>query len=276
MAIVGGFDVHRVQITFDYLDTDTGEASTGQIRPATRAILRRWLAERFAAQPDVAFAVEGCTGWRFVVEELTARRSRGPPRRARRHRDPARTQAAREDRPRPSTTGLGRREPAPLLAGLKVVRPRDCCGRSTLTSAPADARAIHDPAVAQQTGPLLTGGPLTDKGSPAAACAPCGGEQVDGPRRKQVVSGRIPRRLGRRVLRARSTTRPTAACGPERLHRHAHQRQDDADQTREEQGAHHAAANDEEPEQRAGEHAGSATRAAATARAGSRSRRWRR
>lgn len=70
MAIVGGFDVHRAQITFDYLDTDTGEVSTGQIRPATRTMLRRWLAERFADRADVAIAVEGCTGWRFVVEEL--------------------------------------------------------------------------------------------------------------------------------------------------------------------------------------------------------------
>jgi hypothetical protein len=36
MAIVGGFDMHRSQITFDCLDTETGEVSTGQIRPATR------------------------------------------------------------------------------------------------------------------------------------------------------------------------------------------------------------------------------------------------
>src|SRR6266571_2158324 len=69
MAIVGGFDVHRAQITFDYMDTDSGEVSTGQIRPATRPILRSWLA-RFRGRDDVAFAVEGCTGWRFVVEEL--------------------------------------------------------------------------------------------------------------------------------------------------------------------------------------------------------------
>jgi transposase len=71
MGIVGGFDVHRAQITFDYLDTETGEVSTGQIRPATRTVLREWLAERFAERNDVAFAVEGCTGWRFVVEEMT-------------------------------------------------------------------------------------------------------------------------------------------------------------------------------------------------------------
>lgn len=69
MAIVGGFDVHRAQITFDYLDTETGEITTGQIRPATRLALRHWLS-RFAGRVDVAFAVEGCTGWRFVVEEL--------------------------------------------------------------------------------------------------------------------------------------------------------------------------------------------------------------
>ncbi len=70
MAIVGGFDMHRAQITFDYLDTETGELGTGQIRPATRANLRRWLGERFAGRTDAAIALEGCTGWRFVVEEL--------------------------------------------------------------------------------------------------------------------------------------------------------------------------------------------------------------
>ena len=70
MTIVGGFDVHRAQITFDYVDTDTGELSTGQVRPATRAVLRKWLVQRFDGRADVAFAVEGCTGWRFVVEEL--------------------------------------------------------------------------------------------------------------------------------------------------------------------------------------------------------------
>jgi transposase len=70
MRIVGGFDVHRAQITFDYLDTVTGEVNAGQIRPATREVLRGWLSDRFGARGGVAFAVEGCTGWRFVVEEL--------------------------------------------------------------------------------------------------------------------------------------------------------------------------------------------------------------
>jgi len=71
MPIVGGLDIHRKQITFDYLDTVTGEVRRGQIVPADRAHLRAWLA-RFAGRDEVAFAVEGCTGWRYVAEELAA------------------------------------------------------------------------------------------------------------------------------------------------------------------------------------------------------------
>ena len=71
MPIVGGLDIHRKQLTFDYLDTVTGEVKRGQIAPADRAHLRAWLA-RFAGRDDVAFALEGCTGWRYVAEELAA------------------------------------------------------------------------------------------------------------------------------------------------------------------------------------------------------------
>jgi transposase len=71
MSIVGGLDIHRKQITFDYLDTATGQVRRGQVSPADRAHLRAWLA-RFAGRQDVAFAVEGCTGWRYVAEELAA------------------------------------------------------------------------------------------------------------------------------------------------------------------------------------------------------------
>jgi transposase len=71
MPIVGGLDIHRKQLTFDYLDTVTGEVRRGQIAPADRGHLRAWLA-RFADRDDVAFAVEGCTGWRYVAEELAA------------------------------------------------------------------------------------------------------------------------------------------------------------------------------------------------------------
>jgi transposase len=69
MSIVGGFDVHRKQITFDYLEVETGQVWCGQIAPADRAHLAGWL-ERFAGRGDVEFAVEGCTGWRYVAEEL--------------------------------------------------------------------------------------------------------------------------------------------------------------------------------------------------------------
>ena len=43
MGIVGGFDLHRRQITFDYLDSDSGETSRGQIKPASRVEVREWL-----------------------------------------------------------------------------------------------------------------------------------------------------------------------------------------------------------------------------------------
>ncbi len=102
MTVVGGIDVHRAQLTFDYVDLDSGEVFRGRIMPADRARLRRWL-ERFTDQTGVAFALEGCTGWRYVVEELqragiethvaepaeTAAR-RGPKRRAKTDRTDAR------------------------------------------------------------------------------------------------------------------------------------------------------------------------------------------
>src|SRR6266536_3444217 len=77
MPIVGGLDIHRKQITFDYLDTVTGEVRRGQITPADRAHLRAWLA-RFAGRDDVAFAMEGCTGWRYVAGEPAAAASGTP------------------------------------------------------------------------------------------------------------------------------------------------------------------------------------------------------
>ena len=43
----------------------------GEIRPATRKSLRCWLGEH-CPEGDAEFALEGCTGWRYVVEELAA------------------------------------------------------------------------------------------------------------------------------------------------------------------------------------------------------------
>jgi transposase len=70
MAIVGGLDLHRKQVTFDVVDTATGACERGRIAPANRDSFRRWLAG-FEGQL-VDLAVEGCTGWRFVVEECRA------------------------------------------------------------------------------------------------------------------------------------------------------------------------------------------------------------
>ncbi|HTX94946.1 MAG TPA: hypothetical protein VME67_08895 [Mycobacterium sp.] len=62
--------MHRQQITFDYVDDD-GLVHFGQIRPAMRKTLRDGLAKH-CPNGDGEFAVEGCTGWRYVSEELAA------------------------------------------------------------------------------------------------------------------------------------------------------------------------------------------------------------
>jgi transposase len=100
MAIVGGLDIHRRQITYDYLDTGSGETCRGQLSPATRLELRAWLEQFHGQQAD--FAVEATTGWRFVAEELEraglaahlaepadTRALRGPKRRAKTDRTDA-------------------------------------------------------------------------------------------------------------------------------------------------------------------------------------------
>src|SRR5256884_455508 len=56
MPIVGGLDIHRKQLTFDYLDTETGEVKRGPVAPADRAHLRARPA-RFARPDGRAFAL---------------------------------------------------------------------------------------------------------------------------------------------------------------------------------------------------------------------------
>jgi transposase len=108
MTIVGGLDVHRRQITFDYLDTETGQVRRGRIAPADRQLLRRWL-ETVTGRP-AAFAVEACTGWRFVVEEL--RRAGVEAHLA----EPADTAAARGPKRRAKTDRADARQLRQLLA----------------------------------------------------------------------------------------------------------------------------------------------------------------
>ncbi len=69
MRIVCALDVHRRQITYAIVDVRSGEMSRGRITPATRESVREWLA-RFDGVDEVGFALEGTTGWRFVVEEV--------------------------------------------------------------------------------------------------------------------------------------------------------------------------------------------------------------
>ena len=60
MGIVGGLDIHRRQITFDYLDERSGETRHGRIAPADRMLLRGWLQKLLGdAGTPAAFAVEG-------------------------------------------------------------------------------------------------------------------------------------------------------------------------------------------------------------------------
>jgi len=70
MTIVMGLDQHRAQITYDLLDTETGEVRGGRIRPGDRESVRGFLG-RFAGSELVA-ALEATTGWRFLAEELEA------------------------------------------------------------------------------------------------------------------------------------------------------------------------------------------------------------
>ena len=75
MSMVCGLDLHRQQITFDALEVESGEVWRGRIWQPDRERFRRWLRQDVAARAHggpVALAVEGCTGWRYVVEEITA------------------------------------------------------------------------------------------------------------------------------------------------------------------------------------------------------------
>ena len=113
MSIVGGLDIHRRQITFDYLDTETGAIERGRIAPADRQHVRKWLA-RFDDDHDVAFALEGCSGWRFVVEEL--RRAGVEAHLA----EPADTAALRGRKKRAKTDRADARLQRELLAGGRL------------------------------------------------------------------------------------------------------------------------------------------------------------
>ena len=113
MPIVGGLDIHRKQLTFDYLDTVTGEVKRGQIAPADRAHLRAWLV-RFAG---------GSTSrsrWRGAPAGATSRRSWPQPvsRRTSPSRPIPRSPGAASGTPRPTRPTRGTSGSCSPRAGL--------------------------------------------------------------------------------------------------------------------------------------------------------------
>jgi hypothetical protein len=121
MAIVAGFDVHRAQITFDALDTETGEVHRGRI-PADRESVRGWVG-RFVDQ-WVDVAVEACTGWLFVCEAL--REAGAVPQLAETAETRARrgSKATRQDRPPGRALAAHAAGGGPAARGLDPARTR--------------------------------------------------------------------------------------------------------------------------------------------------------
>jgi len=76
MTIVGGFDVHRQQITFDYVDND-GLVRWGQIRPGDGGkTLRAWPGASSALMAMASSRWRAALGWRYV-NRRAGRRGRG-------------------------------------------------------------------------------------------------------------------------------------------------------------------------------------------------------
>jgi len=119
MPIVGGLDIHRKRIAFDYLDTVTGEVRRGQIAPADRAHLRAWLV-RFAGGP----CRDSRPGERLESEEYTVMPS------------PANRTALREEENRPcpasqQVSASAVTGPAPYSLAARTLAPVRCRAASS-------------------------------------------------------------------------------------------------------------------------------------------------
>jgi transposase len=109
MSMVCGLDLHRAQITFDALEVESGEVWRGRLWQPDRQRFRRWLHDDVTSRAHggpVVLAVEGCTGWRYVVEEIVAAGFEAD------LAEPADTQAARAGHGRSSSPRDGRPPPS--------------------------------------------------------------------------------------------------------------------------------------------------------------------
>ena len=149
MAMVGGLDLHRRQITFDGVEVESGEEWRGRIWQPDRGRFRRWLRGEVArrANGEVALAVEAAR-----VGGMWWRRSRLPGSR--------RMWRSRRTRRRRGDASIGPRPTGPMP---------DCCG---ISSRPGSCRRAGSPragvgvaragAVVQVAGRSAHGVVLTD------------------------------------------------------------------------------------------------------------------
>lgn len=112
MTILGGLDIHRGQVTFDYVDTRSGEVFGGRIIDPHRERFREWLGG--LPDRDCEFVMEGCTGWRYLAEELTAAGMRA------RVADPAEAAALKGNKKRAKTDRADARHLRTLLVEDRV------------------------------------------------------------------------------------------------------------------------------------------------------------
>ncbi len=213
MSIVCGLDLHRRQITFDAIDTVSGEVWRGRVWQPDRERFRRWLrhdvARRAGGEP-VAMAVEGCTGWRYVVEEIVAAGFEA-------HlAEPADTQAARGRKRHAKTDRSDSRLLRELLqrgelpeSWIPPAAVLDWRERVRLYKSLLDQRRVLDPADRRRVVPARRG---AARGPDRRAVDPA----VVGRRRRHLDSRRSPtdrRRLGddRRHRHCRAAVEAAAA-----------------------------------------------------------------
>ena len=186
-AIVAGFDVHRRQITFDALDTVTGEVWRGQLE-STPGAVEQWVGS-FPGPGDPCRG-RGVHGLVVCLPGLRAGRGGGAPGRAGGDQRAARPQAPRQDRSR-------RRQVAARAAAAKGgcrrpgARPSMCasgarargCATRCCPSAPAGSSASARRCITT----VSSAPPMTYAPSPAASSSPGWSCRLDAAERLRVA-----------------------------------------------------------------------------------------